>query len=324
MSGWLAVTEVYTGYDIVGDVHGCADSLQLLLEKLGYVKRKGCFQYSNQRKPRQIIFVGDILDRGPKIRESVALVRDMVEAGHAQLIMGNHEYNALGYSEKNQRQQYLRSHNPRHDKVIKETLEQYANHPADWADLLNWIYTLPLFLEFDHFRVVHACWDQLLIDEFKRRYQRSTIDREFLLESEDYHTFASKFMNRTTRGASLLLPDELSIIGSDGFSRRNFRVKYWIENPSTYSDIEFQPDPLDSAVAARLVTDEQKEFLPYYGPDSRFLFMGHYWLSGIPAPLTHNIACLDYSAVKGGRMVAYRLDDESSLSADKFVWVDGN
>ena len=315
--------EDYSGYDIIGDVHGCAHSLELLLIKLGYVKRAGCYQYGNSRSPRQVVFVGDILDRGPQIRESVALVRDMVEAGHAQIVMGNHEYNALGYTEKNKQQQYLRSHNPRHNKVIKETLEQYANHPNDWKDLLDWIYTLPLFLEFDRFRVVHACWDQGLIDEFKRRYQGATLDRDFLLESEDYHSFASKFMNRITRGASLLLPDQRSITGSDGFSRRNFRVKYWVENPQTYSDIEFQPDPLDTEVAAMRVTDEQKDYMPYYGPDEPFLFMGHYWLSGQPAAVTANIACLDYSAVKGGRMVAYRLDQEKCLSNDKFVWVDG-
>jgi hypothetical protein len=163
-----------------------------------------------------------------------------------------------------------------------------------------------------------------LIDEFKQRYQGATLDRDFLIESEDYHSFASRFMNRITRGASLLLPDQRSITGSDGFSRRNFRVKYWVENPSTYSEIEFQPDPLDRDVAAMLVTDEQKDYMPYYGPDQPLLFMGHYWLSGKPAALTSNIACLDYSAVKGGRMVAYRLDQEENLSNDKFVWVDGH
>lgn len=318
------MSEQYCGYDIVGDVHGCADSLERLLAELGYIKRDGCYQYRNDRQPRQVVFVGDILDRGPKIRESVALVREMVEAGHAQLVMGNHEYNALGYTEKNSQQEYLRSHNPRHKRVIKETLEQYANHPADWADVLKWIYTLPLFLEFDSFRVVHACWDQCLIDEYKQRYQRSTLDRDFLVESENHHSFASKFMNRITRGVSLSLPDQLAITGSDGFSRRNFRVKYWVENPATYSDIEFQPDLLDPAIAARVLSDEEKEYLPYYGPEQPPLFMGHYWLSKDPAVLTPNIACLDYSAVKGGRMVAYRLDQERYLSNDKFVWVESS
>jgi hypothetical protein len=67
----------------------------------------------------------------------------------------------------------------------------------------------------------------------------------------------------------------------------------------------------------------EKNKLVYYDPQQPALFIGHYWLAGKPAPQTSNIACLDYSAVEGGRLVAYRFDNETCLSADKFVWVDG-
>ncbi len=43
------------------------------------------------------------------------------------------------------------------------------------------------------------------------------------------------------------------------------------------------------------------------------LFVGHYWRSGTPAPICPNIACLDYSAVMYGKLVAYRLDQETRL-----------
>lgn len=45
-------------------------------------------------------------------------------------------------------------------------------------------------------------------------------------------------------------------------------------------------------------------------------------MSSEPAPITDNIACLDYSAVKYGRLVAYRMDSEQCLSRDNFTWVD--
>lgn len=45
-------------------------------------------------------------------------------------------------------------------------------------------------------------------------------------------------------------------------------------------------------------------------------------MEGEPAPLKGNVACIDYSAVKYGRLVAYRFDGEAVLSPDKFVWVD--
>lgn len=46
--------------------------------------------------------------------------------------------------------------------------------------------------------------------------------------------------------------------------------------------------------------------------------VGHYWLTGSPTPLAANVACTDYSVAKGGKLVAYRWDGESELSADKF------
>ena len=52
------------------------------------------------------------------------------------------------------------------------------------------------------------------------------------------------------------------------------------------------------------------------------LFVGHYWRSGHPAPIRPNLACLDYSAVLYGKLVAYRLDQETQLDPRKFVWVD--
>jgi hypothetical protein len=59
----------------------------------------------------------------------------------------------------------------------------------------------------------------------------------------------------------------------------------------------------------------------YYDKSQPPLFIGHYWLKGQPRPLAPNLACLDYSAVKFGRLVAYRMDGEAQLQPDKFVWV---
>lgn len=50
--------------------------------------------------------------------------------------------------------------------------------------------------------------------------------------------------------------------------------------------------------------------------------MGHYWLEGTPMPLADNIACVDYSVAKNGKLVAYRWDGETILFQDKFESVD--
>ena len=314
----------YHGYDIVGDIHGCADRLRRLLVLLGYQKRGGVYHYHDQRRPRQLVFLGDIIDRGPQIRESVLLLREMVEAGSAQVIMGNHEYHALAYTTlvPGSDSDYLRAHNASNNRSIGETLEQFANHRSDWADTLQWFYQWPLVLQFEHFRVAHACWDSALIDKFAKQSPALTIDQQMLIDGADYRTFAAQLLGRTTRGVSLMLPDEQSMLSSDGYRRRSFRVKFWVENPSCYGDIEFQPDKLNASAAASPLTEREREYLPFYGPEQRPLFVGHYWLKGDPAPLLPNIACLDYSAVKDGKLVAYRMDSSAVLSVKQFAWVD--
>ena len=52
------------------------------------------------------------------------------------------------------------------------------------------------------------------------------------------------------------------------------------------------------------------------------LFVGHYWRQGLPSLIRPNLACLDYSAVNGGKLVAYRLGQEHHLLPNNFVWVD--
>lgn len=114
-----------SGWDLIGDVHGCAKTLERLLLKLDYEKHDGVFAHLT----RTAIFVGDIIDRGPRIREALHIVKNMVDAGQARCVMGNHEYNALGYvtplagTENSLDVQYVRAHNKRNNRLIAETLE---------------------------------------------------------------------------------------------------------------------------------------------------------------------------------------------------------
>ena len=73
--------------DFIGDIHGHADVLEQLLTKLGYSKCNGAYSHPT----RKVLFVGDYVDRGPKIRETLQIVRGMVESGNAIALMGNHE-----------------------------------------------------------------------------------------------------------------------------------------------------------------------------------------------------------------------------------------
>ena len=309
------------GYDIIGDVHGCARALATLLLKLGYQRVNGIYRHPS----RIAIFVGDIIDRGPRIREALHLVRDMVDTGAAQLVMGNHEYNAIGFCTRSRPgapHPYLREHNARHMRQIKETLEQFRDHGREWNDFLLWFRSLPLFVEGQGFRVVHACWDAQLIDKFRAVFPDGCVDEDFLHASTVRDSFAGLVMDRLLRGTDLPLPDGRTMVGKDGLVRAFFRTKFWADKRDTYGDVVFQPDGLPDDLVDRRLSEEEKRRLLSYDDSQLPVFVGHYWLSGTPQAIRPNIACLDYSSVKYGKLVAYRYDREPRICADKFVWID--
>lgn len=308
-------------YDLIGDVHGCAQTLEQLLADMGY-----CFQGGVWRHPRRMaIFLGDIIDRGPRIREALHIVRDMVEAGHAYCIMGNHEFNALGWETPalpETGKQFVREHTPRHARLLGETLAQFEHYPDDWHDFINWFYELPLYIDAERFRVVHACWDASLIEPLRGLHGHGCIDKHFVQASAEAGSFASAVFDRLLRGTDMRLPHGMTLTGGDGLTRAFFRTKFWEDDPQTYGDVVFQPDALPEGVAKTPLSSTEKNALLRYGIDEPLLFVGHYWRSGIPAPIRPNLACLDYSAVLYGKLVAYRLDQETCIDPNKFVWVD--
>lgn len=307
------------GYDIIGDVHGCAEALMRLLEKLGYRPLHGVYQHPQ----RKVIFLGDIIDRGPQIPEALQLVRGMVEAGQAQMVLGNHECNALAYFTRTDGH-YLRAHSERNTRQLAETQAQFTQAPELWQSYLDWFLALPLFLEFAQFRVVHACWDAGLIARHRERYGEGHINGEFLHAAAQPGTLEARVQQRLTSGVDLPLPEGLSIVSRDGYRRHSFRIKFWVADARTYEDLLFQPDPLPPDVAQRAISPEHREQMVIYGAEQRPLFIGHYWLAGSPRVIAPNIACLDYSAVNSGRLVAYRFDGETQLRQEKLVWVYAN
>jgi protein phosphatase len=79
-------------FDIIGDIHGCYDELLLLLGRLGYVVTDSGADVSiSHPEGRRPVFVGDLVDRGPKNPEVLRLVMGVVSAGTAFCVAGNHD-----------------------------------------------------------------------------------------------------------------------------------------------------------------------------------------------------------------------------------------
>jgi len=86
---WNDKRDLHGPFDIIGDVHGCCDELVKLLTKLGYVKGDdGLWLHPAGRLP---VFLGDLVDRGPRIVDTLRLVIPLVEQGKAVCVPGNHD-----------------------------------------------------------------------------------------------------------------------------------------------------------------------------------------------------------------------------------------
>jgi len=131
--------------DVVGDVHGQIDALQDLLRRLDYAPDGA------HPEGRRLVFVGDLVDRGPDSPGVVELVMNMVESGHAQCVMGNHELNIARGSKKLDNGWYFEPEGG------PGSLQAGATDSQRQA-IFEFFNDLPLALEREDLRVVHACW----------------------------------------------------------------------------------------------------------------------------------------------------------------------
>jgi len=95
---WNDRREEHGPFDIIGDLHGCCDELEPLLDRLGYSEARlegddsvwGSRTYVHP-EGRRAVFLGDLVDRGPRILDTVRLARNMVLHGSALCVPGNHD-----------------------------------------------------------------------------------------------------------------------------------------------------------------------------------------------------------------------------------------
>jgi len=302
------------GYDIIGDIHGYAKTLEMLLAKMGYNKSCGYYAH-NQRKP---IFVGDFIDRGPFVYEVLQIVKPMVDNGSALAVMGNHEYNAICYHSKSiDGKNWLR---PRSQKNINQhvtTLEAFNNNQNEWKEYIEWFKLLPLYLDMEDFRVIHACWDEKLISFLNSRLLNGIMDTEFLQQSSKPGTTEFKAIEICLKGHEIFLPIGMNYVDRDGTNRNKIRVKWWKPiNSETYRSISLNDDVNLPDIK---VPYKQLDKLSSYSMNNIPVFIGHYWNSGKPTILSTSVCCVDYSIAKNEKLVAYRWNKDKKLNDSNFV-----
>ncbi len=305
-------------FDIIGDIHGFHDELVRLLLKLGYQKGERSWQHPE----RKALFVGDYIDRGPKIPETLSLVRTMVENDQAIALLGNHELNAILFNEKAKEGGYLRSHSLKNFNQHSETILQFnrlEDGQAIYNDYIEWFKSLPIYFENDQFRAVHATWHQASIKELKAFEHRFASDPNFILNAGNKEHPLYSITENLLKGVEKKLPHGLHFFDKDGHKRHEMRIKWW-NNPvgTPIEDYGFGADL--SEYKGKMASDFVDENWHY--ADSKPVFFGHYWLKGTPTLQTNKVCCLDYSIGKKEKLVAYRFNGEESLNEKNFVYID--
>ena len=131
---WNNLKHEHGPFDIIGDVHGCFDELVDLLTQLGYSVEnrsngQGVSDYAvKPPEGRKAVFLGDLVDRGPKIPEVLALVMSMIEAETALCVPGNHDIKLM---------RKLRGKDVQITHGLTDSLEQLEKHSPEFRSQVS-------------------------------------------------------------------------------------------------------------------------------------------------------------------------------------------
>lgn len=307
----IQLLDKHNQYDIIGDIHGHYDELVSLLKNLGYSLQNGIWK-NGDRIP---VFVGDYIDRGPKILETLKLVRDLTESGNGIALMGNHEYNFICMHNYDSNGEPFRKRSESNLKSINQTLIALESE-NDFEIYLKWMEQLPVIAYNDSLRVVHAQWHHPSI-ELMLSSSIKTLDQNGLLQVFQNEALKNA-LDISMKGQEVQLPETHHFFDKDKKKRGEARLKWWKQIPSNKMDDAFASLPEE--VKNDSFPIELLNTINPYSSNEPPVFFGHYWMNladfGL---LSENICCLDFSVAKGGNIGGYKFGRGSELDNTNLV-----
>ncbi|MBC2834079.1 metallophosphoesterase [Paragemmobacter straminiformis] len=247
----------------------------------------------------RVALLGDLIDAGhsvakPDDREVLRIVRRRIEDGRAVAIMGNHELNAILFHRtagSGENEKPLRSREPKNAKQHESFCDAFGVATRDALDWTSWFLELPLWLEMDGLRLVHACWNRSAIKTVGERRPDGRLKEEDLEEVAAKTTEFARAVNLLLTGPELALPPGISFHDKGGHKRHHARIAWWRSHARTWRRASLsipKPDELP---------DEDIESfgdLDFYRDDEPPVLVGHYKMLGAPCIESPKAACLDY------------------------------
>jgi len=255
----------------IGDVQGCCDQLTNLLTVINFDRAKD-----------KLIFLGDVVNRGPKSLDTLRLIKSL--APSVRLVLGNHDLHLLAC--------YAQTSTPEPGDTIDEILAA-----DDGAVLCEWLRTQPLMIFDEVFSVayVHAgvapTWTR---DEALSLAHEVSVR----LQSDDY----DDFLNHMYGNEPSLWSSELT-----GFDRLRFITNAFTRMRMVDKNGRLD---LDFKLPARKAPPH---LMPWFAMQNRpmandLIVFGH-WAALEEDTDVDNILPLDTGCVYGNKLTAYRFDD---------------
>ena len=289
-------------YDLVGDIHGHAHELEQLLQFMGYRPRGKGYAHPD----RTLIMLGDLIDRGPEQRRVVEIARAMVASGDAIVLMGNHEFNAICYATPSESGDPVRPHTEKNSKQHRAFLAAFPFGSARYKAAIHFFKQLPLWLELDEFRAIHACWhspSQEVLSPWldaSNRLHSASFYQHYGAKQQPLYSAVECLL----KGPEVSLPPEACFSDKDGNQRHEARICWWRLHKGAAASLA-----IESALqTTHDLSAQYRQASAFAYQSSKPVFFGHYWQRNFePSRDPEQRAfCLDYSIAQRGQLVAAR------------------
>ena len=266
----------------VGDVQGCAPSLKALVKKLP--------------KKSNLIFLGDLVNRGPDSLGALRQLKSLQESGRAECILGNHDLHLLAIDA-----------GLRNTKGL-DTIDAILKAP-DRKELINWIRKRPMALSNGKVLTVHAGvlpqWDLQQTIECAQEVEKA-------LRSKSYKEFlANMYGNTPNKWSNSLKGYERLRLITNVLTRIRFCT------PSGQMDFESKEG----------LENGPQGYIPWFNVPKRkttdtLIYFGHWSTLGLLR--RSNVIGLDTGCVWGGKLTALEIANSNQDSKGlELIQVDG-
>lgn len=318
--------------DIIGDIHGEYEALVALLQILGYSEN------GHHPQNRKLVFAGDLVDRGPDSPAVMEKVIELVEAGAAQCILGNHELNILRGVSKGGNG-WILDDNPSPESSAGYRVASIHQRQK----FLQFLDQQPFVLQGPHLRIVHACWNTAAIKSLQSLQQSGSsirtlyqqIEQNIVNELEAHPEVESKKLEMTHYASQILDPGwQAQLIPSyaeQGMAlqmKNPFRVlttseekitrtpfwaggKWRMTERSRWWDDYEDPVPVVIGHFWRLFNQDARRITGMFGPDVFEGISSHDWMGK-----QLNVYCVDYSV--GQRHLERRQPERQQKGQQEF------